>query len=81
MARDSDQIRKWRSSPVKQLRERSREGRKETGRGPSTEDPGNGMGNQVGITGKKGNREGNRAPASNARQNRVEKGTEEAEAE
>ena len=37
-----------RGSPVEQLRERSREGRKETNRKPSTEIRKEGMGNQAG---------------------------------
>ena len=41
-----------RESPVEQLWERSREGRKETNRRPSTQNRKDGMGNQVGNKGK-----------------------------
>ena len=41
-----------RGSPVEQLRERSREGRKETNRKPSTETGKESMGNQAGKNGE-----------------------------
>ena len=72
-----------RGSPVDQLRERSRAGRKETNRKPSTETGKESMGNQAGKNGerpKKRERKGRTGEAT-VRRKREEVGKEEAEAE
>ena len=71
-----------RGSPVEQLRERSRVGRKETNRRPSTGTGKESMRNQAGRNGE--NQEAKAEwllEEATVRRNREEKGTEEAEAE
>ena len=71
-----------RGSPVEQLRERSRVGRKETNRRPSTGTGKESMRNQAGRNGE--NQEVKAEwllEDATVRRNREEKGTEEAEAE
>ena len=67
-----------RGSPVERLRERSREGRKETNRKPSTRTGKVGMGNQVGSNGEsqEAKAEGRTGEAT-VRRKREEKGKEE----
>ena len=72
-----------RDSPVEQLWERSREGRKETDRKPSTQNRREGTGNQAGSKGKElGSVSGTEAPRKPAvRRRREESGKEERKAE
>ena len=72
-----------REAPVEQLWERSREGRKETNRKPSTQNRKEGTGNQAGNKGKDLESEsGTEAPKKPAvRRRREESGKEERKAE
>ena len=72
-----------REAPVERLWERSREGRKETNRKPSTRNRKEGMGNQAGSKGKElGSVSGTEAPRKPAvRRRREESGKEERKAE
>ena len=71
-----------RGSPVEQLRERSREGRKETNRKPSTGTGKEGMRDQAGKNGEsqEAKAEGRTGEAT-VRRKREERGKEETEAE